>query len=130
LLTTIQNNRIEKCKVVIGRDGRISGKMVKDLVNATLISLGIDIIDLDYSTTPTVEMAVKFLNADGGIILTASHNPMEWNALKLLNNKGEFISGDEGKLILQLAEKEAFEFSSIEKHSFSFWWEELLSADG
>jgi phosphomannomutase len=115
LLTTIQNNRIEKCKVVIGRDGRISGKMVKDLVNATLISLGIDIIDLDYSTTPTVEMAVKFLNADGGIILTASHNPMEWNALKLLNNKGEFISGDEGKLILQLAEKEAFEFSSIEK---------------
>ena len=115
LLTTIPNNRIEKCKVVIGRDGRISGKMVKDLVNATLISLGIDIIDLDYSTTPTVEMAVKFLNADGGIILTASHNPMEWNALKLLNNKGEFISGDEGKLILQLAEKEAFEFTSIEK---------------
>ena len=115
LLTTIPNNRIEKCKVVIGRDGRISGKMVKDLVNATLISLGIDIIDLDYSTTPTVEMAVKFLSADGGIILTASHNPMEWNALKLLNNKGEFISGDEGKLILQLAEKEAFEFTSIEK---------------
>lgn len=115
LLTTIQNNSNGKCKVVIGRDGRISGKMVKDLVNATLISLGIDIIDLDYSTTPTVEMAVKFLNADGGIILTASHNPMEWNALKLLNKKGEFISGDEGKLILQLAEKEAFEFTSIEK---------------
>jgi phosphomannomutase len=115
LLTTIPNNRKEKSKVVIGRDGRISGKMVKDLVNATLISLGIDIIDLDYSTTPTVEMAVKFLNADGGIILTASHNPMEWNALKLLNNKGEFISGDEGKLILQLVQKEVFEFTSIEK---------------
>ncbi len=128
LLTTIQNDRKEKCKVVIGRDGRISGKMVKDLVNATLISLGIDIIDLDYSTTPTVEMTVKFLNADGGIILTASHNPMEWNALKLLNNKGEFISGDEGKLILQLAEKEVFEFSSIEKVGKVFTNDKMLEA--
>ena len=102
-------------KVVIGRDGRISGKMVKDLVNATLSSLGIDVIDLDFSTTPTVEMAVQFLKADGGIILTASHNPKEWNALKLLNSKGEFISGDEGKAILELAEKELFSFATVDK---------------
>jgi len=101
-------------KVVIGRDGRISGLMVKNLVNATLSSLGIDVIDLDFSTTPTVEMAVKFLKADGGIILTASHNPKEWNALKLLNNKGEFISGDEGKAILELAQNESFEFATVD----------------
>ncbi|MBS1744196.1 MAG: phosphoglucosamine mutase [Bacteroidetes bacterium] len=102
-------------KVVVGRDGRISGMMVKNLVNATLSSLGIDVIDIDYSTTPTVEMAVGFLKADGGIILTASHNPQEWNALKLLNNKGEFISGEEGKTILDIAAKEAFQFVSVEK---------------
>lgn len=102
-------------KVVVGRDGRISGLMVKHLVNATLCSLGIDVIDIDYSTTPTVEMAVTFLNADGGIILTASHNPQEWNALKLLNGKGEFISGEDGKIILGIAEKEAFNFASVEK---------------
>jgi phosphomannomutase len=102
-------------KVVVGRDGRISGLMVKNIVNATLSALGIEVIDLDYSTTPTVEMAVTFLGADGGIILTASHNPKEWNALKLLNNKGEFISGDEGKFILELAEKEAFSFAAVEQ---------------
>lgn len=102
-------------KVVVGRDGRISGLMVKSLVNSTLSSLGIDVIDLDYSTTPTVEMAVTILEADGGIILTASHNPQEWNALKLLNGKGEFISGDEGKFILELAEKEAFSFAPVDK---------------
>ncbi len=101
-------------KVVVGRDGRISGQMVKDLVNATLSGLGIDVIDLDLSTTPTVEMAVGFLKADGGIILTASHNPKEWNALKLLNDKGEFISGEEGKKILELAEKEAFHFADVD----------------
>lgn len=102
-------------KVVIGRDGRISGAMVKNLVVATLNGLGINVVDTDYSTTPTVEMAVTLLNADGGIILTASHNPKEWNALKLLNNKGEFISGDEGQLILSIAEQEAFNFASVEK---------------
>jgi len=102
-------------KVVVGRDGRISGEMVKNLVNSTLVSLGIDVIDLDLSTTPTVEMAVVFLKADGGIILTASHNPKEWNALKLLNNVGEFISGEEGKIILDIAEKEAFRFTDVEK---------------
>lgn len=102
-------------KVVIGRDGRISGPMLKQLVIATLTGLGIDVIDLDLSTTPTVEMAVVLLKADGGIILTASHNPKEWNALKLLNNKGEFISAEEGEWILALAEKENFQFASVEK---------------
>lgn len=110
-----KNNGSANKKIVVGRDGRISGAMVKSLVIATLNGLGIDVIDLDLSTTPTVEMAVVFLKADGGIILTASHNPKEWNALKLLNSKGEFISGDEGKLILELAEKEAFRFAAVDK---------------
>jgi len=105
----------KKKKVVIGRDGRISGTMVKNLVTSTLTSLGIDVIDLDWSTTPTVEMAVTFLGADGGIILTASHNPKEWNALKLLNNAGEFISGDEGKKILEIAETDNFPFVQVDK---------------
>ncbi len=100
--------------VVIGRDGRISGSMVKELVSNTLISLGIDVIDTDLSTTPTVEMAVVFLHAEGGIILTASHNPKEWNALKLLNDKGEFISAEDGKIILDKAEKEKFVFSKVD----------------
>lgn len=102
-------------KVVIGRDGRMSGEMVSSLVVNTLIGLGLDVVDLGLSTTPTVEMAVKFENAAGGIILTASHNPREWNALKLLNSKGEFISGDEGKLILKSAEKEDFKFATVDK---------------
>lgn len=102
-------------KIVIGRDGRISGEMVSNLVANTLIALGIDVIDLGLSTTPTVEMAVKFEAAAGGIILTASHNPKEWNALKLLNSSGEFISGEEGKLILTAAEKENFKFVTVDK---------------
>jgi len=114
LQSTEQKKAKRHCKVVVGRDGRISGLMVKNLVNATLSSLGIDVIDLDLSTTPTVEMAVTILKADGGIILTASHNPKEWNALKLLNNKGEFISGEEGKTILEIAEKEAFKFTDVD----------------
>ena len=114
LESTEQKKAKQHCKVVVGRDGRISGLMVKNLVNATLSSLGIDVIDLDFSTTPTVEMAVTILKADGGIILTASHNPKEWNALKLLNNKGEFISGEEGKTILEIAEKEAFKFKDVD----------------
>jgi phosphomannomutase len=114
--TWLQQNSRETSgnkRVVIGRDGRISGMMVKNIVIATLNGLGIDVIDTDLSTTPTVEMAVVQLRADGGIILTASHNPKEWNALKLLNNKGEFISGEEGQLILKLAEEEAFDFATI-----------------
>ena len=102
-------------KIVIGRDGRISGEMVSSLVANTLIGLGLDVIDLGLSTTPTVGMAVKFEEAAGGIILTASHNPKEWNALKLLNAKGEFISGDEGKLILALAAAEDFNFAPVDK---------------
>lgn len=105
----------ENRKIVIGRDGRISGELVNNLVTSTLVSLGLDVIDLGLSTTPTVEMAVKFESAAGGIILTASHNPKEWNALKLLNSKGEFISGEEGKLILELAANEDFEFVQIDK---------------
>jgi phosphomannomutase len=102
-------------KVIIGRDGRISGSMVQALVVNTLIALGIDVIDLGLSTTPTVEMAVVFENAAGGIILTASHNPKEWNALKLLNNKGEFISGTDGTALLEIAENEAFDFSNVDQ---------------
>jgi len=102
-------------KIVVGRDGRISGAMVKGLVISTLNSLGIDVIDLDFSTTPTVEMAVVFENAAGGIILTASHNPKEWNALKLLNGKGEFINSEEGQRVLEIAAKEEFDFVSVDK---------------
>jgi phosphomannomutase len=101
--------------IIIGRDGRISGEMVSSLVVNTLLGLGLHVIDLGLSTTPTVEMAVQFEKAAGGIILTASHNPKEWNALKLLNNKGEFISGDEGKLILDLAAAEDFNFAPVDK---------------
>ncbi len=103
-----------KLKVVVGRDARISGPMVHNLVINTLIGLGIDVIDLGLSTTPTVEIAVPLENADGGIILTASHNPKQWNALKLLNEKGEFLSGIEGEKILEIAETEAFDFSDVD----------------
>ncbi|MDR6566991.1 phosphomannomutase [Chitinophaga ginsengisegetis] len=102
-------------KVVIGRDGRISGEMVKNLVVSTLNGLGIDVIDLGLSTTPTVELAVTMENAAGGIILTASHNPREWNALKLLNSKGEFISGEDGAQLLEIAEQEDFNFADVNK---------------
>ena len=102
-------------KIVVGRDGRISGAMVKNIVISTLNALGIDVIDLDYSTTPTVEMAVVWEQAAGGIILTASHNPKEWNALKLLNSKGEFINAEEGMKVLELAAKEDFKFAPVDK---------------
>ena len=104
----------ERLKVVIGRDARISGPMIHNLVMNTLIGLGIDVIDLGLSTTPTVEIAVPLEKADGGIILTASHNPKQWNALKLLNEKGEFLSGKEGNLILEIAESEAFDFVDVD----------------
>ncbi|MFN3795264.1 MAG: phosphoglucosamine mutase [Chitinophagaceae bacterium] len=102
-------------KVVIGRDGRISGELVQRLVISTLNALGIDVLDLGLSTTPTVEMAVVFEKAAGGIILTASHNPKEWNALKLLNEQGEFISGADGAALLEIAAKEDFNFASVDK---------------
>jgi phosphomannomutase len=102
-------------KIVLGRDGRISGVMVRDLVVSTLTALGIDVIDLGLSTTPTVELAVKMENAAGGIILTASHNPKEWNALKLLNSDGEFISAEIGAQVLKTAAAEDFLFASVDK---------------
>ncbi len=108
------NNASKKLKVVIGRDARISGQMISNLVISTLSGLGIDVIDLGLSTTPTVEIAVPLENAHGGIILTASHNPKQWNALKLLNHKGEFISGADGEQVLDIAEKEAFEFAEVD----------------
>lgn len=102
-------------KVIVGRDGRISGEMVQRLVVSTLNALGIDVVDVGLTTTPTVEMAVLFEKASGGIILTASHNPKEWNALKLLNNKGEFINSEDGEAVLALAEKEDFTFATVDK---------------
>ena len=102
-------------KIVVGRDARISGEIISRLVSSTLQSLGIDVIDLGLSTTPTVELAVPLENAGGGIILTASHNPIQWNALKLLNSKGEFISDEEGKSILDKAEREDFIFAEVKK---------------
>lgn len=105
----------DQAKVVIGRDARPSGKLVSDIVTASLIGLGIDVVDLDLSTTPTVEIAVVEENAQGGIIITASHNPVQWNALKLLNEKGEFINAEEGNIILKLAENEDFNFAEVSK---------------
>ncbi len=113
-------------KIVIGRDGRISGEMVSNLVINSLIGLGFTVIDLGLSTTPTVEMAVKFEEAAGGIIITASHNPKEWNALKLLNSQGEFISNAEGKLILLAAQHEDFDFASVDKLGTCYKDESLL----
>lgn len=104
----------DKLKVAIGRDARLSGEMIQNLVVSTLVGLGIDVIDLGLSTTPTVEIAVPLENADGGIILTASHNPKQWNALKLLNEKGEFLDAAQGAKILEIAEQEDFEFSEVD----------------
>ena len=102
-------------KVVIGRDARPSGEMISQLVSATLQGLGLHVIDLGLSTTPTVEIAVPREKAGGGIILTASHNPVQWNALKLLNEKGEFISGADGAAVLKIADEEKFDFAPVEK---------------
>lgn len=104
----------KKLKVVIGRDARISGAMVQQLVMNTLVGLGIDVINVGLSTTPTVEVAVVMEKANGGIILTASHNPKQWNALKLLNDKGEFLNGEEGAKILEYAENEGFNFAEVD----------------
>ena len=101
-------------KVVVGRDARMSGEMVENLVVGTLISCGVDVIKAGLASTPTTEMAVILSEADGGIIITASHNPKQWNALKLLNSKGEFLTAAEGKEILDLAEKEDFDFAAVE----------------
>ncbi len=103
-----------KLNVVIGRDARLSGEMIQNLVSSTLTGLGIDVIDLGLSTTPTVEIAVPLEKADGGIILTASHNPKQWNALKLLNSKGEFLDAAQGAVILALAESDGFQFAEVD----------------
>jgi phosphomannomutase len=104
----------KRLKVVVGRDARISGKMVSSLVLNTLVGMGIDVVNISLSTTPTVEVAVTLEQADGGIIITASHNPKQWNALKLLNEKGEFINDEQGKRILEIAANEAFEYALID----------------
>lgn len=112
---TIISEKKKASKIVIGRDGRISGPMVRDLVVSTLTGLGINVVDLGLSTTPTVEVAVKMEKADGGIIITASHNPKEWNALKLLNKDGEFISAEIGERVLELADRQSFQFVPVDK---------------
>lgn len=109
-----RNASESKLKVIIGRDARISGKMISSLVSNTLVGLGIDVIDLGLSTTPTVEVAVPLENAHGGIIVTASHNPKQWNALKLLNEAGEFLNGEEGNIILDLAASQDFEYAEVD----------------
>jgi phosphomannomutase len=112
---TSLNSDSSNNKIVIGRDGRISGKMVSQLCANTLIACGFDVIDLGLTTTPTVEIAVKAENAAGGIILTASHNPKEWNALKLLNSEGEFIDAEAGEKVLDIAENNAINFVPVDK---------------
>ncbi len=118
-------NNGKRYKVVVGRDARISGEMVEQLVCGTLISCGVDVVKCGFASTPTTELAVTFAKADGGIILTASHNPRQWNALKLLNDKGEFLTAVEGQAILDLAASEGFDFApvdeigSITEHDFT-----------
>jgi phosphomannomutase len=109
-----QQNAKKKLSVIIGRDARISGDMISTLVSKTLIGLGINVVDLGLSTTPTVEIAVSLEGADGGIIITASHNPKQWNALKLLNNKGEFLNAKHGETILKIAENDAYQFAEVD----------------
>lgn len=108
-----ESSKKEKLTIVIGRDARISGEMVSHLVVGTLMGMGVDVIDTGLSTTPTVELAVTDSKADGGIILTASHNPVQWNALKLLNGKGEFIDAEEGNRVLELAANPIFNFAQV-----------------
>ena len=102
-------------KIVVGRDGRISGPMVRDVVCGTLVGMGFDVIDIGYASTPTTELAVRMSGADGGIIITASHNPRQWNALKLLNSEGEFLTAADGQRVLEIAEKENFNYADVDK---------------
>ena len=102
-------------KIVVGRDGRISGLMVRNVVVGTLMGMGYDVIDIGYATTPTTELAVRMAGADGGIIITASHNPRQWNALKLLNREGEFLTAADGAEVLRLAEAEDFHYAEVDK---------------
>jgi phosphomannomutase len=129
--TSLNSNSKSKT-IVIGRDGRISGKLVSDLCANTLTACGFNVIDLGLTTTPTVEIAVKEEGADGGIILTASHNPKEWNALKLLNSDGEFLNAEAGEKVLSIAENEKFNFVSADKigtyKTDNSYWEKHIDA--
>ena len=105
----------KKPLIVVGRDGRISGLMVRNVVVGTLMGMGYDVLDIGYTTTPTTELAVRMSGADGGIIITASHNPRQWNALKLLNREGEFLTAADGAEVLRLADEEKFEYAEVDK---------------
>lgn len=124
-----------KCKVVVGRDARLSGTMLRNTVCGTLLACGVDVVDAGLASTPTTEMAVILEKADGGIILTASHNPRQWNALKLLNSKGEFLTAEDGAKLLEYAEKEDFTFvdvdhlGKLEEKNFTFAHIDAVLAD-
>ena len=105
----------DKLKVVVGRDGRLSGPMVRDVVCGTLVGMGYEVIDIGLATTPTTELAVRWHEADGGIIITASHNPTQWNALKLLNSEGEFLTAADGAEVLRIADEEDFDYAPVEQ---------------
>ena len=109
------HNSGKKPLIVVGRDGRISGLMVRNVVVGTLMGMGYDVIDIGYATTPTTELAVRMAGADGGIIITASHNPRQWNALKLLNSEGEFLTAADGAEVLRMAEEENFEYAEVDQ---------------
>ena len=113
--TTAYATFIHGKKIVVGRDGRISGPMVRDVVCGTLVGMGYEVIDIGLATTPTTELAVRWHQADGGIIITASHNPTQWNALKLLNRDGEFLTADDGAEVLRIAETEDFDYAPVEQ---------------
>ena len=112
--TLIKRRNPEATKIVVGRDGRISGEMVKNVVCGTLMGMGFDVLNIGYATTPTTELAVRMAQADGGIIITASHNPRQWNALKLLNSEGEFLTADEGAEVLDIASREDFDYADVD----------------
>jgi len=114
--TFIGNHKSQTAKrIVVGRDGRISGPMVRDIVCGTLVGMGYEVIDIGLATTPTTELAVRWHEADGGIIITASHNPTQWNALKLLNSEGEFLTAADGAEVLRMAEAEDFDYAPVER---------------
>jgi len=112
--TFIKRNSPEATKIVVGRDGRISGEMVKNVVCGTLMGMGFDVINIGYASTPTTELAVRMAGADGGIIITASHNPRQWNALKLLNSEGEFLTAADGAEVLDVAAREDFDYADVD----------------
>ncbi|MGG6544464.1 UNVERIFIED_CONTAM: phosphoglucosamine mutase [Prevotella sp. 15_C9] len=121
-----KKNPGKKLKIIVGRDARISGEMVKNVVCGTLMGIGADVVNIGLATTPTTELAVRMAKADGGIIITASHNPRQWNALKLLNNEGEFLTAEEGTAVLDIAEREDFNYADVdalgnytEEHSYN-----------